>query len=38
MTFFKAELAERMEKRKARFGEVQPNESKVSYNKIKIVK
>lgn len=34
----KAELAERLEKRKARFGEVQPNESKVSYNKIKIVK
>ncbi|XP_029162323.1 uncharacterized protein LOC114933907 [Nylanderia fulva] len=32
----KAELAERLEKRKARFGEVQPNESKVSYNKVKI--
>ncbi|XP_012522377.1 SAP domain-containing ribonucleoprotein isoform X3 [Monomorium pharaonis] len=34
----KAELAERLEKRKARFGEVKPPESKVSKNKIKIVK
>ncbi|XP_024868659.1 SAP domain-containing ribonucleoprotein [Temnothorax curvispinosus] len=34
----KAELAERLEKRKARFGEVEPAESKVSKNKIKIVK
>ncbi|CAL1682662.1 unnamed protein product [Lasius platythorax] len=34
----KAELAERLEKRKARFGEVEAIESKVSYNKVKIVK
>ncbi|XP_011156505.1 SAP domain-containing ribonucleoprotein isoform X1 [Solenopsis invicta] len=34
----KAELAERLEKRKARFGEVKPTENKVFKNKIKIVK
>ncbi|KAL6259691.1 hypothetical protein P5V15_009606 [Pogonomyrmex californicus] len=34
----KAELAERLEKRKARFGEVKPVENKISKNKIKIVK
>ncbi|XP_011880491.1 PREDICTED: SAP domain-containing ribonucleoprotein [Vollenhovia emeryi] len=34
----KAELAERLEKRKARFGEADPTESKVSKNKVKIVK
>lgn len=34
----KAELAERLEKRKARFGEVDSSESKVSKNKVKIVK
>lgn len=35
---FQAELAERLEKRKARFGEVNPIENKVPYNKVKIVK
>ncbi|XP_020295015.1 SAP domain-containing ribonucleoprotein isoform X2 [Pseudomyrmex gracilis] len=34
----KAEMAERLEKRKARFGEVKPTENKLSYNKFKIVK
>ncbi|KAH0953031.1 hypothetical protein HN011_000905 [Eciton burchellii] len=34
----KAELAERLEKRKARFGEIKAVENKVSYNKVKIVK
>lgn len=34
----KAELAERLEKRKARFGEVKSIESKLSKNKVKIVK
>jgi hypothetical protein len=36
--FFQAELAERLEKRKARFGEIKAVENKVSYNKVKIVK